>query len=87
MPTSRLQRLLTELHREIEQLQESSQDERKRLEALTGEIETALEQQDLDQHASLLASLQSKLGELEADYPTASGVVRRLMQALSDMGI
>ena len=87
MPTKRLQVLLQQLQEEITQLDESSSDERQRLETLVGEIEATLDQDSVDQHATLLDNLRAKLIETESDHPTASGVVRRLMQTLGDMGI
>ena len=87
MPTKRLQALLQQLQEEITQLDESSSDERQRLETLVSEIEATLDQDSAEQHATLLDNLRAKLIETEADHPTASGVVRRLMQTLGDMGI
>jgi DNA repair exonuclease SbcCD ATPase subunit len=87
MPTQRLQELLSKLQEEVDQLGDSSQKERERLESLISEIQTTLDQDDADQQASLLDSLRNKLGEFESAHPTASGIVRRLMQALGDMGI
>lgn len=87
MPTLRLQELLSKLQEEVDRLDDSSQKERERLESLISEIQTTLDQDDADQHAPLLDSLRNKLGEFESDHPTASGIVRRLMQALGDMGI
>ena len=87
MPTQRLEKLLTQIQDELEQLGESSPEERQRLESLIGEIETTLAQDGAEQHASFLDGVRSKLIEMEGDHPTASGVARRLMQVLSDMGI
>ncbi len=87
MPTERLQKLLGQLHDEVDQLGESSPDEKGRLEALIGEIEANLDGQPVEEQASLLAGLRSRLSEFESEHPTASGVAQRLMQTLSDMGI
>ena len=87
MPTLRLQELLSKLQEEVDRLDDSSQKERERLVSLISEIQTTLDQDDADQHAPLLDSLRNKLSEFESDHPTASGIVRRLMQALGDMGI
>ena len=87
MPTKRLQALLQQLQEEITQLDESSLDEKQRLEQLVTDIESTLEQETVEQHATMLDSLRVKLIETESDHPTASGVVRRLMQTLGDMGI
>jgi len=87
MPTKRLQALLRQLQEEIAQLDESSLAEKQRLEILVGEVEAALDQESTDQHASLLDNVRVKLLETETDHPTASGIVRRLMQTLGDMGI
>ena len=87
MPTKRLQALLQQLQEEITQLDESGSDERQRLETLVHEIEITLDQDSADQHATLLDNLRAKLIETETDHPTVSGVVRRLMQTLGDMGI
>jgi hypothetical protein len=87
MPTKRLQALLQQLQEEIAQMDESSLAEKQRLEVLVGEVEAALEQESVDQHASLLDNFRVKLLETESDHPTASGIVRRLMQTLGDMGI
>ncbi len=87
MPTERLQVLLQQLQQEISQLDESGSEERQRLETLVSEIEATLDQDSADQHATLLDGLRAKLIETESDHPTASGIARRLMQTLSDMGI
>ena len=87
MPTKRLQALLQQLQEEIAQLDESSPDEKQRLEQLVSDIESALGQETAEQHATMLDGLRAKLIETESDHPTASGVVRRLMQTLGDMGI
>jgi hypothetical protein len=87
MPTQRLQDLLSKLKEEVASLAESSELERERLESLIKEIQLSLEQDDSADHASLIDGLRNKLGEFENDHPTASGVARRLMQALGDMGI
>jgi hypothetical protein len=87
MPTKRLQALLQQLQEEIAQLDETSLDEKQRLEQLVSDIELTLAQETSEQHATMLDSLRAKLIETESDHPTASGVARRLMQTLGDMGI
>jgi hypothetical protein len=87
MATKRLQALLRQLQEEIAQLDESSLGEKKRLEQLVSDIESTLGQETAEQHATMLDSLRAKLIKTESDHPTASGVVRRLMQTLGDMGI
>lgn len=87
MPTKRLQLLLQQLQEEIVQIEESSTVERQRLQSLINDIEIALDQDTTEQHATLLDNLRTKLIELEADHPTASGIARRLIQTLGDMGI
>lgn len=87
MPTKRLQALLQQLQEEIAQLDETSLDEKQRLEQLVSDIELTLAQETSEQHATMLDNLRAKLIETESDHPTASGVARRLMQTLGDMGI
>ncbi len=87
MPTKRLETLLQQLQEEITQLGDSSPEEKQRLESLVVEIESTLNQETAEQHETMLDSLRAKLLETESEHPTASGVVRRLMQTLSDMGI
>ena len=87
MPTKHLQALLQQLQEEIAQLDESSPDEKQRLEQLVNDIESTLGQETAEQHATMLDGVRAKLIETESDHPTASGVVRRLMQTLGDMGI
>ena len=87
MPTQRLENLLSQVQVELEQLGESSPEERQRLESLIAEIETTLDRDGAEHHASCLDSVRANLVDMEGDHPTASGVARRLMQALSDMGI
>jgi len=87
MPTKRLETLLQQLQEEITQLGDSSPEEKQRLEGLVVEIESTLHQETAEQHETMLDSLRAKLLETESEHPTASGVVRRLMQSLSDMGI
>jgi len=87
MPTKRLQTLLTQLNQEIESLGESSPEETQRLELLVAEIELALDNNQPEAFEPLLDAMQTRLVEFESDHPTASGIARRLMQALGDMGI
>ena len=87
MPTQRLQQLLQKLEEEVRELGDSNLEEKQRLETLIDEIETALADEDEAHHASLLDGLRAKLIEMDSEHPTASGVMRRLMQALGDMGI
>ena len=87
MPTVRLQTLLTQLHEEIATLGESNPEETQRLERLVAEIDLALENEQPEAYEPLLDSIKSNLIEFESEHPTASGIVRRLMQALGDMGI
>ena len=86
MPTQRLQQLLQKLNEEVRELEESNLEEKQRLESLISEIEDALAQDEAE-HAGLLDNLRAKLVEMDSEHPTASGVMRRLMQALGDMGI
>lgn len=87
MPTVRLQHLLTQLHEEIATLGESNPKETGRLERLVAEIDLALKNQEPEAYEPLLDNIRSNLVEFESEHPTASGIVRRLMQALGDMGI
>ena len=87
MPTVRLQHLLKQLHQEIASLGESNPAETQRLERLVAEIDLALEKEQPEAYEPLLDNIRSNLIEFENDHPTASGIVRRLMQALGDMGI
>lgn len=82
-----LQKLLRHLHQEVAGLDSSSVAEKQRLEGLISEIETGLENDAPEQHASLASGFRNKLIDFENDHPTASGVIQRLMQTLSDMGI
>jgi len=87
MPTKRLQHLLDQLHEELESLGEANPEETSRLERLVAEIELALENQPVETYEPLMDNIKSNLAEFEAEHPTATGIVRRLMQALGDMGI
>lgn len=86
MPTQRLEQLLQQLNKEIGELDDSNLEEKQRLETLISEIEAALAQDEAE-HAGLLDGLRAKLVEMDSEHPTASGVIRRLMQVLGDMGI
>lgn len=87
MPTQRLENLLHQVQLEIEQLDDSSSAEKQRLEKLIAEIEAALANDEAEAHESFIENTNAKLIEMESEHPTASGIVRRLMQVLSDMGI
>ncbi len=87
MPTKRLQHLLGQLNEEIESLGASNPAETLKLERLVAEIELALENEQSEAYEPLMDSIRSSLLEFEAEHPTASGIARRLMQALGDMGI
>lgn len=87
MAKKHLQQLLTHLHQEIAALDNANSVEKKRLEGLIQEIDQALEKDEPEAHLSLVNSFRGKLIDFENEHPTASGVMQRLMQALSDMGV
>lgn len=87
MAKNHLHMLLKHLHQEVDGLNNSSAGEKTRLENLIAEIETVLEKDAPEEHASAMNGFRGKLIEFENDHPTASGVIHRLMQALSDMGV
>ncbi len=87
MPTARLQKLLEQLHAEVNQLDESGKTEKARLDGLISEIETTLSSGDEAAQASFLDGLQLKFVKFAEDHPTTAGVTNRLMQTLADMGI
>ncbi len=87
MAKNHLYMLLRHLHQEVAALDSSSTEEKARLEGLISEIEAVLDKDEPEEHASLVNSFRGKLIEFESEHPTASGVIQRLMQALSDMGV
>lgn len=87
MATQKLHKLLDHLHQEVDALDHSSSAEKARLDSLIEEIEMVLDKDEPEQHSSLVNSMRAKLIDFESDHPTTSGVIQRLMQSLSDMGI
>lgn len=87
MAKNHLYQLLKHLHQEVEALDSANTLERKRLDDLIEEIEEVLKKDEPEAHSSLVNSFRGKLIEFENEHPTASGVIHRLMQVLSDMGV
>lgn len=87
MAKNHLNQLLKHLRQEVEALDSANTLERKRLDDLIQEIEAVLEIDEPEAHSTLVNSFRGKLIEFENEHPTTSGVIQRLMQALSDMGV
>lgn len=85
MTSNNLPDLLGKLRSEVEQLPLQSED-RTRLADIVSQIQDNLDQAP-EEHASQIEHLQSSLLELEVNHPSVTGILQRITQTLSDIGI
>ena len=81
-----LQDLVTQLQEQVKRL--SNDDEKRQLQNLVGDLEKKLEQPgDNEHHLSVVDSLTESIEHFEAEHPKATGVLNKIMVALSNLGI
>jgi len=86
--TSRLEASLRTLRSELATLEVGDDAARQRLDALVGELETALAHPGGGaDRASLGEQLRTSILRLEAAHPRLAGVVNEVVQSLGNMGI
>ena len=79
---------LTDLERELANLDSLDAPTRSMLEEARHEIETALHKQDAQfEHQSLAERLETAAQTFQASHPTLAGVVQRTIDALGQLGI
>ena len=82
-----LQRLLRQVHAEIETLDPADADKRAKLRALQADIQAALEREDYTETESLQEQLEDAVTHLEADYPGLTATLATIINTLSNAGI
>ena len=77
---------LTRLVEEIEKLP-LEQGELRRMHALVNDIENHLEDRPEEESKEIVDAVDQMISTFETDHPTMTGVARRIMNALSSMGV
>ena len=84
----RLESSLRTLRAELAALEIGDDDARRRLAALVGELETAVQDPARSgERASLGEQLKASILRLEAAHPRLAGVVNEVVESLGNMGI
>lgn len=79
---------LATLQTELEQLDDASTNTKERITELVSEIEQQLENPTSTEPAgSLLDDISKQIELFEVEHPRITGILNRIMIALSDMGI
>jgi hypothetical protein len=85
-----LRKLLAELEDELDRVEELDDATRDRLTKVRGEIQESLDREEHPsdwQPEAIVERLTEATYEFSASHPTLSGIVRRLVDALGQMGI
>ena len=77
---------LTRLVEEIEKLP-LEQDELQRMNALVNDIEDHIEGRQEEGPQEVVDAVDQMISGFETDHPTMTGIARRVMNALSSMGV
>jgi hypothetical protein len=77
---------LTRLVEEIEKLP-IEKEELRRMHALVNDIEDHLEGRPTEGPQEVVDAVDQFISTFETDHPTATGIARRIMNALSSMGV
>jgi len=87
-PQQTAQQSLTELQLEIAKLDSANAATKTRLEQLAIKVERQLEYPDEQANtSSLLEQIEHSIEEFEVEHPQLTGILGRVMHALSNMGI
>ena len=79
---------LATLQTELEQLDDTNTETKERINELISEIEQQLENpEDAERSDSLLEDIHKHIELFEVEHPRITGILNRIMMALSDMGI
>jgi ABC-type transporter Mla subunit MlaD len=87
MPTRPLQEVLSELQEALEATADLDEGLRDELRATASEINQALDSQEEGVLGQLGGRLQAALERVEGQHPQLTGIVGRVADALSDLGI
>jgi archaellum component FlaC len=90
MDARELNKTLVELQDELKRVKKVDKGSRESLKRLDDSIHRVLQtswESTTTHHATLRESLEDALQYIEASHPTATGLINRLLKALSDMGV
>ncbi|MBI9105707.1 MAG: DUF4404 family protein [Spirochaetales bacterium] len=88
MNRAQLKNYLEELKIEIGNLEDKDPQVLSRLNELAGNIEEALDSPaESSKNDDLIDGIQGNIEHFEAEHPTITGILDRIMNALSSMGI
>ena len=86
MPRERLRKTLSELRRELHQTDAADPDARERVREAAEELDAWLEGADAPEE-SLTERLNEAVAQFESEHPNLASTVRRVIDALADLGI
>ena len=88
MPKEELKNSLQQLHAEVRALGDNDELAKSRMSSLVADLERQLENTGTDEHSSqLLDSIRLHIEQFEVEHPRLTGVLNRVMVALSNLGI
>lgn len=87
MSEQNLRDLIERLRTEVDALPVGDVDARSRLESIISELETRLENEEVEQAHGLKGSIQDTIHQIEARHPDATTVLNNIMMTLANMGI
>jgi hypothetical protein len=86
-----IQHTLAELKQQLGQLSDTDAAVKQRIERLIADVESHLTEETSDEashgHQGLIDQINESVEQFEAEHLQMTGVLRRIMQTLSDMGI
>ena len=82
-----IQESIEELKLEIGNLQDEESDSRNKLNALVQELETELENREMDSFDDFIEPLNDSISNFEASHPRITEIINNIMTALSGIGI
>lgn len=85
MAKNELDKALQDLHQQIEDTPDVSEDTREMLRSLQGDIHEAIK--NPDHHPTLRERLDEAVTHLESDHPALTAAISSVVNALSNMGV
>lgn len=81
-----LDKKISELREEIEQITFNKAEDKQHLEQLIGEIEK-VEDEDQEEDPSIVSNIRDTVARFETEHPRATAILNDIMVTLSNMGI
>ena len=88
MPKEELSNSLAQLRTEIRALRDDEEPAKTRMSRLVADLERQLDDAgDAERHSQLVENLRQHIEQFEVEHPRLTGVLNRVLVALSDLGI